>query len=103
MLQNCLLCHTYTLFERLILHRLAQKVDVKIIPEQVGFRPGKLCSEHLCKLTGDIEDEFEKGLIKADVFTVTANKRRLLANLLEMCKQILEVFTYGQTLGVIER
>ena len=35
-----LLCHTYKLFERLILNRIAEHVDAKLIPEQAGFRPG---------------------------------------------------------------
>ena len=36
-----LLCHTYKLFERHILNRIAEHVDAKLIPEQAGFRPGK--------------------------------------------------------------
>ena len=35
-----LLCHTYKLFERFILNRIAEHVDAKLIPEQAGFRPG---------------------------------------------------------------
>ena len=34
-----LLSHTYKLFERLILKRIAEHVDAKLIPEQAGFRP----------------------------------------------------------------
>ena len=34
-----LLCHTYKLFERLILNRVAPFVDEHLIPEQAGFRP----------------------------------------------------------------
>ena len=36
-----LICHTYKLFERLILNWIAEHVDVKLIPEQAGFRAGK--------------------------------------------------------------
>ena len=41
-----LLCHTYKLFERLILNRIAEHVDAKLIPEQAGFRSGKSCTSH---------------------------------------------------------
>ena len=51
-----LLCHTYKLFERLILNRLAGHVDAKLIPEQAGFRPGKSCTSQLLNLTEHIED-----------------------------------------------
>ena len=47
-----LLCHTYKLFERLILNRIAEHVDAKLIPEQAGFRPGKLCTSQRCCLRG---------------------------------------------------
>ena len=46
-----LLCHTYKLFERLILNRTAEHVDAKLIPEQAGFRPGKSCTSQLLNLT----------------------------------------------------
>ncbi|KAI0239735.1 putative RNA-directed DNA polymerase from transposon BS [Lamellibrachia satsuma] len=58
-----LLCHTYKLFERLILNRLAAHVDEKLIPEQAGFRPGK-------------------SYLSAAYDTV--NHRRLLSKVLEM-------------------
>ena len=36
-----LMCHTYTLYERLILNRIAPTIEEHIIEEQAGFRPGK--------------------------------------------------------------
>ena len=85
-----LLCHTYKLFERLILNRIAEHVDAKLIPEQAGFRPGKSCTSKLLNLTEYIEDGYEKRLITGAVFVDlsaaydTVNHRRLLSNVLEM-------------------
>ena len=36
-----LLCHTYKLFERMILTRLNPLVETMIIDQQAGLRPGK--------------------------------------------------------------
>ena len=63
-----LLCHTYKMFERLILNRIAEHVDAKLIPEQAGFRPGKPCTCQLLNLTEHIEDGYEKRLITGAVF-----------------------------------
>ena len=85
-----LLCHTYKLFERLILNRIAEDVDAKLIPEQAGFCPGKSCTSQLLNLTEHIEDGYEKRLITGAVFVDlsaaydTVNHRRLLSKVLEM-------------------
>ena len=85
-----LLCHTYKLFERLILNRTAEHVDAKLIPEQAGFRPGKSCTSQLLNLTEHIEDGYEKCLITGTVFVDlsaaydTVNHRRLLSKVLQM-------------------
>ena len=85
-----LLCHTYKLFERLILNRIAEHVDAKLIPEQARFRPGKSCTSQLLNLTEHIEDGYEKRLITGVVFVDlsaandTVNHRRLLSKVLEM-------------------
>ena len=85
-----LLCHTYKLFERLILNRIAEHVDAKHIPEQAGFRPGKSCTSQLLNLTEHIGDGYEKRLITGAVFVDlsaaydTVNHRRLLSKVLEM-------------------
>ena len=85
-----LLCHTYKLFERLILNRIAEHVDAKLIPEQAGFRPGKSCTSQLLNLTEHIEDGYEKRLITGAVFVDlsavydTVNHRLLLSKVLEM-------------------
>ena len=89
-----LLCHTYKLFERLILKRLAAHVDAKLIQEQAGFRPGKSCTSQLLNLTEHIEDGYEKRLITGAVFVDlsaaydTVNHRRLLSKVLEMTGDI---------------
>ena len=85
-----LLCHTYKLFERLILNRIAEHVEAKLIPEQAGFRTGKSCTSQLLNLTEHIEDGHEKRLITGAVFADlsaaydTLNHRRLLSKVLEM-------------------
>ena len=63
-----LICHSYKLFERLILSRIAENVDAKLIPEQDGFRPGKSCTSQLPNLMEHIEDGYEKCLITGAVF-----------------------------------
>ncbi|KAI0215615.1 hypothetical protein LSAT2_032325 [Lamellibrachia satsuma] len=55
-----LLCHTYKLFERLILNRLAEHLYSKIIPEQAAFHPEKLCMGQLLNVTEHIEDGFKE-------------------------------------------
>ena len=87
-----LLCHTYKLFERLLLNRMAPLVDKQLIPEQAGFRPGKSTTSQLLNLTQHIEDGFERGQITGAVFVDlsaaydTVNHRRLLVKVLEMTK-----------------
>ena len=39
-----LLCHTYKLYEPLILNRITPTVESHLIKEQAGFRPGKSCT-----------------------------------------------------------
>ena len=63
-----LLCHTYKLFERLILKRIAEHVDANLIPKQAGFRLGQSCTSQLLNLTEHIEDGYEKHLITGAVF-----------------------------------
>ena len=87
-----LLCHTYKLFERLILNRLAPFIDEQLIPEQAGFRPGKSTTGQLLNLTQHIEDGYERGEITGAVFVDlsaaydTVNHRRLLSKILAMTK-----------------
>ena len=42
-----LMCHTYKLYERLILNRVSPLLEQHLIKEQVGFRPGKSCTSQL--------------------------------------------------------
>ena len=50
-----LLCHTYKLFERMILNRLNPLIETMIIDQQAGFRPGKSTTGQLLNLTQHIE------------------------------------------------
>ena len=42
-----LLCHTYKLYERLILNMVSPLLEQHLIKEQAGFRPGKSCTSQL--------------------------------------------------------
>ena len=42
-----LLCHTYKLYERMILDRIAPTIEQHLIKEQAGFRSGKSCTSQL--------------------------------------------------------
>lgn len=63
-----LLCHTYKLFERILLNRLGPAIDEKLIKEQAGFRPGKSCTGQILNLTQHIEDGFERKQITGVAF-----------------------------------
>ena len=85
-----LLCHSYKLFERLLLGRLTPVVEPKIIPQQAGFREGKSTIGQLLNLTQHIEDGFEKRLVTGAVFVDlsaaydTVNHRILMTKIHQM-------------------
>ena len=89
-----LLCHTYKLFERLILNRIASFVDEHLIPEQAGFRPGKSCTGQLLNLTQFIEDGYENKLTTRAAFVDlsaaydTVNHRILTRKIFELTKDV---------------
>ena len=66
--QISLLRHQYKLFERLLLGRLTPVVELKIIPQQTGFRESISTTGQLLNLTQHIEDGFEKKLVTGAVF-----------------------------------
>ena len=57
-----LLCHTYKLFDWMILNRLNPIIEHISIREQAGFRAGQVCTSQLLNLAQYIEDEYEKSL-----------------------------------------
>ena len=61
------MCHPCKLFKRLLLGRLTQVVQPKIIPKQVGFCEGKLTTDQLLNLMQHIEG-FKKILVTGAVF-----------------------------------
>ena len=63
-----LLCHTYKLYERMILNRIAPTIEQHLIKEQAGFRSGKSCTSQLLNLTQHIEDGYEEGMITGTAF-----------------------------------
>jgi len=54
-----LLCHTYKVFERMLLNHLVPIVDSTLIKEQAGFHPGKSCTRLVLNLTQTIKNGFE--------------------------------------------
>ena len=64
----CLLCHTYKLYERLILNRVSPLLEQYLIKEQAGFRPGKSCTSQLLNLTQHLEDGYQRGMITGAAF-----------------------------------
>ena len=63
-----LLCHTYKLYERLILNRVSPLLEQHLIKKQAGFRPGKSCTSQLLILTQHIEDGYQRGMITGAAF-----------------------------------
>ena len=82
-----LLCHTYKLYERMILNRIAPTIEQHLIKEQAGFRSGKSCTSQLLNLTQHIEDGYEEGMITGTAFVDlsaaydTVNHRLLIQKL----------------------
>ena len=82
-----LLCHTYKLYERMILNRIAPTIEQHPIKEQAGFRSGKSCTSQLLNLTQHIEDGYEEGMITGTAFVDlsaaydTVNHRLLIQKL----------------------
>ena len=63
-----LLCHTYKLYERMILNRIAPTIEQHQIKEQASFRPGKSCTSQLLNLTQHIEDGYPESMITETAF-----------------------------------
>ena len=63
-----LLCHTYKLYERLIINKVSPLLEQHLIKEQAGFRPGTSCTSKLLNLTQHIEDGYQRGMITDAAF-----------------------------------
>ena len=78
-----LLCHTYTVYKRMILNRIKQH----LIKEHAGFRPGKSCISQLLNLTQHIKDGYQVTMITGTAFVDlsaaynTVNHRLLIQKL----------------------
>ena len=89
-----LLCHTYTLFERLILTRIAPTIEQYLIKEQAGFRPGKSCTSQLLNLPQHIEDGYQESIITGTYFVDlsaaydTVNQRLLIQKLFNITQDV---------------
>ena len=82
-----LLCHTYKLYERMILNRIAPAIEQHLIKEQAGFRSWKSYTGQHLNLTQHIEDGYEEGMITGTAFVDlsaaydTVNHRLLIQKL----------------------
>ena len=81
-----LLCHTYKLFERMLLNRLNLITEDAIIQEQSGFRSGKSCTSQLLNLTQHIEDGFECHNWNLSAAYDTVNHKLLLNKLYDLTR-----------------
>ena len=82
-----LLCHTYKLYEKMILNRILPAIEQHLIKEHAGFRSRKSCTSQLLNLTQHIEDGYEEGMINGTAFVDqsaahdTVNHRLLIQKL----------------------
>ena len=51
-------CHSYKLYERMILNIVTPLLEQHLIKDQADFRHGKLCTSQLFNLTQHIEDDY---------------------------------------------
>ena len=58
-----LLCHTYKLYERMILNRIAPTIEQHLIKEQAGT-----CTSQLLNLTHHIKDGYQESMITGTAF-----------------------------------
>ena len=63
-----LLGHTYTLYERMILNRIAPVVEQRQIKEQAGSRTEESCTSQLLNLIQHIADGYQRGMIIGAAF-----------------------------------
>ena len=95
-----LLCHTYKLYERMILNRIAPVVEQHLIKEQAGFRTGKSCTSQLLNLTQHIEDGYQRGMITGAAFVDisaaydTVNHRILIQKLYNITFIGIKIWSY---------
>ena len=88
------LCHTYKLYEKLILNRVSPLLEQHLIKEQASFRLGKSCTIQLLNLTQHIEDDgYQRGMITGAAFVDmsaaydTVNHRILIQKLYNTTQQ----------------
>jgi len=100
-----LLCHTYKLYEKLILNRLKIFINDKLIKEQGGFRPGRSCTGQILGLTQHIENGYEEKKITGVVFIdLTAAYDTVNHNLLiSKIKDLTKDNTLARTINTLLR
>ena len=73
-----LLCHTYKLYEIMILNRISPTIEQHLIKEQASFRHGKSCTSQLLNLTQHIEDGYKDSMINGTAVVDDTVIHRLL-------------------------
>ena len=63
-----LVCHTYKLYERIILNRIAPTIDVHLIKEHVGLRPRKSFTSKLLNIIQHIQDGYQESMTTGTAF-----------------------------------
>ena len=88
--KNCrpisLVCHTYKLYERMILNRITPVVEQRLINEQAGFRTWKPCTSQLLNLTQHIEDGYQRRMITCAETTIEERTHTILHINKSACK-----------------
>ena len=62
------LCHTFTLYKRLILNRIVPIVERHLNKEHACFKHGKSRTSQLLNLTQHLEDVYQRGIITGAAF-----------------------------------
>ena len=63
-----LVCHTCKLYQIMILNRIATTIELHLIKEKVGFRPGKSFTSQLLNITQHIQDDYQESMITGKTF-----------------------------------
>ena len=79
-----LVCPTYKLYERMRLNRIAPTIELHLIKDEAGFRPGKSFTSLLLNIIQHIEDGYQESMITGTGFVDlsaakdTVNQRLLI-------------------------
>ena len=61
-------CHTYKLYERMILNRITPTIELHLIKKQAGFRRGRSFTRKLLDITPHIQDGYQESMTTGTAF-----------------------------------